>query len=91
MTYPSLQKRLLRPISRSLHGIIKLKMELDGEDWGIVTNITGKLTKKEKKTKIQALEAPIFECGPSHFTQGYGFFGFPQESSLNKADKMTQK
>ena len=24
------------------------------------------------------LEAPIKECGPGHFTQGYGFFGYTE-------------
>ena len=26
-------------------------------------------------TDLDELEAPIFECGPSHYTQGYGWFG----------------
>ena len=26
--------------------------------------------------KCEDLEAPIQECGPGHFTQGYGFFGY---------------
>jgi hypothetical protein len=25
---------------------------------------------------IDELEAPLFECGPGHFTQGYGFVGY---------------
>jgi len=25
------------------------------------------------------LEAPVFECGPSHYTQGYGWFGGTSE------------
>ena len=24
---------------------------------------------------LDELEAPVFECGPSHYTQGYGWFG----------------
>jgi hypothetical protein len=32
----------------------------------------------EKNTEqtIDELEAPPFECGPGHLTQGYGFFGY---------------
>ena len=29
---------------------------------------------KSNKCSIDELEAPLFECGPGHFTQGYGFF-----------------
>tara|TARA_B100001094_G_C18008815_1_gene709056 strand:+ start:264 stop:734 length:471 start_codon:yes stop_codon:yes gene_type:complete len=29
----------------------------------------------EEEVKCDALEAPAFECGPGHFTQGYGWFG----------------
>jgi len=61
-------------------------MESDGADWGILTNISGKLPTKEQ---ILALEAPIFECGGGHFTQGYGFFGFVPNSTLNKPDILT--
>ena len=25
---------------------------------------------------LQLLEAPLFTCGFSHFTQGYGWFGY---------------
>ena len=30
----------------------------------------------EVTVKCEDLEAPIQECGPGHFTQGYGFFGY---------------
>ena len=30
----------------------------------------------EVTVKCENLEAPIQECGPGHFTQGYGFFGY---------------
>ena len=30
----------------------------------------------EVTVKCEDLEAPIKECGPGHFTQGYGFFGY---------------
>ncbi len=29
----------------------------------------------EKLVDCDRLEAPLFECGPSHYTQGYGWFG----------------
>jgi len=29
----------------------------------------------EEEVKCEDLEAPVFECGPGHLTQGYGFFG----------------
>lgn len=86
MTYQSLPKRLLRPISRSLHGIIKLKMASDGVDWAIPMNISGKLPTREQ---ILALEAPIFECGPGHFSHGYSPYGISSEFRLNKADILT--
>ena len=38
-------------------------------------NILGFTKQKEVKCTIDDLEAPLFECGPGHFTQGYGFIG----------------
>ena len=39
-------------------------------------NILGLTKQKEVKCTIDDLEAPLFECGPGHLTQGYGFFGY---------------
>jgi len=58
-------------------------MESDGVDWAIPTNIFGKLATKEE---ILALEAPIFECGPSHFSHGYSPYGIPSEFCLNNTE-----
>ena len=33
----------------------------------------------EEKVDCSELEAPAFECGPGHFTQGYGWFGGRKE------------
>ena len=33
----------------------------------------------EQIIDCESLEAPPFECGPGHFTQGYGFFGYPED------------
>ena len=84
MTYQLPRKRRLRPISRSPRNIIKLKM--DGVDSGIPMSIFGKLLLNHE---IVALEAPPFECGPSHFTQGYGFFGNVGNSALNKTEVLS--
>ena len=40
-------------------------------------NILGITENKEIKCTIDELEAPLFECGPGHLTQGYGFVGIP--------------
>ena len=40
-------------------------------------NILGFTKQKEVKCSIDDLEAPLFECGPGHLTQGYGFVGIP--------------
>jgi len=86
MTYQSPRKRHLHPISRSPRNIIKLKMESDGVDSGIPMSIFGKLLLNHE---ISRLEAPIFECGPGHFTQGYGFFGNVGNSALNKTEVLS--
>tara|TARA_R110002020_G_scaffold31901_1_gene98873 strand:+ start:668 stop:1078 length:411 start_codon:yes stop_codon:yes gene_type:complete len=39
-------------------------------------NILRFTKQKEVKCTIDNLEAPLFECGPGHLTQGYGFFGY---------------
>lgn len=39
-------------------------------------NILGFTKQKKIKCTIDDLEAPLFECGPGHLTQGYGFFGY---------------
>ena len=39
-------------------------------------NILGFTKQKEVKCTIDDLEAPLFECGSGHLTQGYGFFGY---------------
>jgi len=39
-------------------------------------NILGFTKQKKVKCTIDDLEAPLFECGPGHLTQGYGFFGY---------------
>ena len=33
----------------------------------------------EQIIDCESLEAPPFECGPGHLTQGYGFFGYPED------------
>ena len=33
---------------------------------------------------IDELEAPLFECGPGHLTQGYGFFGYIRTKNSKK-------
>ena len=45
-------------------------------------NILGFTKQKEVKCTIDDLEAPLFECGPGHFTQGYGFIGIPAPKVL---------
>ena len=47
----------------------------------LLKNIFSKETKVEckiddKSVECEELEAPVKECGPGHFTQGYGFFGY---------------
>ena len=37
---------------------------------------------KEVRCTIDDLEAPLFECGPGHLTQGYGFVGIPAPKVL---------
>ena len=39
-------------------------------------NILGFTKQKKVKCTIDDIEAPLFECGPGHLTQGYGFFGY---------------
>ena len=38
---------------------------------------------------IDGLEAPLFECGPGHFTQGYGFYRYirTKNSKKNNPDR----
>ena len=55
----------------------------------ISTNLTktlkgifGFTKQKEVKCTIDDLEAPLFECGPGHLTQGYGFVGVPAPKVL---------
>lgn len=45
-------------------------------------NILGFTKQKEVKCTIDDLEAPLFECGPGHLTQGYGFVGVPAPKVL---------
>ena len=45
-------------------------------------NILGFTKQKEVKCTIDDLEAPLFECGPGHLTQGYGFIGIPAPKVL---------
>ena len=45
-------------------------------------NILGFTKQKEVKCSIDDLEAPLFECGPGHLTQGYGFVGIPAPKVL---------
>jgi hypothetical protein len=45
-------------------------------------NILGFTKQKEVKCAIDDLEAPLFECGPGHLTQGYGFIGIPAPKVL---------
>ncbi len=44
--------------------------------------IFGFTKQKEVKCTIDDLEAPLFECGPGHLTQGYGFVGVPAPKVL---------
>ena len=44
--------------------------------------ILGFTKQKEVKCTIDDLEAPLFECGPGHLTQGYGFVGIPAPKVL---------
>ena len=44
--------------------------------------ILGFTKQKEVKCTIDDLEAPLFECGPGHLTQGYGFIGIPAPKVL---------
>ena len=41
-----------------------------------IKNILGFTKQKKVKCTIDDLEVPLFECGPGHLTQGYGFFGY---------------
>ena len=45
-------------------------------------DIFGFTKQKEVKCTIDDLEAPLFECGPGHLTQGYGFVGVPAPKVL---------
>ncbi len=45
-------------------------------------DILGFKKQKEVKCTIDDLEAPLFECGPGHLTQGYGFVGVPAPKVL---------
>jgi len=45
-------------------------------------DILGFTKQKEVKCTIDELEAPLFECGPGHLTQGYGFVGIPAPKVL---------
>ena len=45
-------------------------------------DILGFTKQKEVKCTIDDLEAPLFECGPGHLTQGYGFVGIPAPKVL---------
>ena len=44
--------------------------------------ILGFTKQKEVRCTIDDLEAPLFECGPGHLTQGYGFVGVPAPKVL---------
>ncbi len=44
--------------------------------------ILGFTKQKEVRCTIDDLEAPLFECGPGHLTQGYGFIGIPAPAIL---------
>ena len=44
--------------------------------------ILGFTKQKEVKCTIDDLEAPLFECGSGHLTQGYGFVGVPAPKVL---------
>ena len=44
--------------------------------------ILGFTKQKEIRCTIDDLEAPLFECGPGHLTQGYGFVGIPAPKVL---------
>ena len=45
-------------------------------------DILGFTKQKEVRCTIDDLEAPLFECGPGHLTQGYGFVGIPAPKVL---------
>tara|TARA_R110002020_G_scaffold263449_1_gene478135 strand:- start:107 stop:517 length:411 start_codon:yes stop_codon:yes gene_type:complete len=45
-------------------------------------DIFGFTKQKELKCTIDELEVPLFECGPGHLTQGYGFVGIPAPKVL---------
>ena len=45
-------------------------------------DIFGFTKQKELKCTIDELEVPLFECGPGHLTQGYGFIGIPAPAIL---------
>ena len=45
-------------------------------------DILGFKKQKEVKCTIDDLEAPLFECGSGHLTQGYGFIGIPAPKVL---------
>ena len=45
-------------------------------------DILGFTKQKEVRCTIDDLEAPLFECGPGHLTQGYGFVGVPAPKVL---------
>ena len=45
-------------------------------------DILGFTKQKEVKCTIDDLEAPLFECGSGHLTQGYGFIGIPAPKIL---------
>ena len=45
-------------------------------------DILGFTKQKEVKCTIDDLEAPLFECGSGHLTQGYGFIGIPAPKVL---------
>ena len=47
-------------------------------------NILGITENKEIKCTIDELEVPLFECGPGHLTQGYGFFGYIRTKNSKK-------
>lgn len=47
-----------------------------------IKDILGFTKQKEVKCTIDELEAPLFECGPGHLTQGYGFVGIPAPKVL---------
>ena len=62
--------------------IKKLKETLDQVFHSSETtkNLNVECSIDEEKINCSDLEAPVFECGPGHFTQGYGWFGGRKES-----------